>query len=84
VAKSECLFYWGLRSQRVFILSCRLLVLIELDSGVPSVDKSIKNSTYLRVKVLVQTRSIKHRYATQCAAAVPNSHDPLLLKCKAI
>ena len=75
LSKFECIFYWGLRSQCVFILHCCLLVLIGLDSGVPSVVKSMKNSTCLRGKVLVQTHSSKHRYATQCAAAVLNSHD---------
>jgi len=52
VAKSECLFYWGLRSQCVFILSCRLLVLIKLDSGVLSVDKSIKTARVCGAKSL--------------------------------
>jgi len=54
VTKSECLFYWGLRSQCVFVLSCGLLLQIEWNCGVPSVDKSINTSTCLLGKVFVQ------------------------------
>jgi len=54
VTKSEGLFYWGLRSQCVFVLSCRLLIQIEWDCGLPSVDKSINTRTCLRGKVFVQ------------------------------
>jgi len=40
--------------QYVFILSCGLLVLIESDCGVPSVDKSINTNKCLWGKALVQ------------------------------
>jgi len=52
--KSECLFYWGLRSQCVIFISCRLLIQIESVCGMPSVDKSTNTSTCLRGKVFVQ------------------------------
>ena len=54
VTKSECLFYWGLRSQCVFVLSCGLLIQIEWNCAVPSVDKSINTSTCLLGNVFVQ------------------------------